>query len=228
MELTVLGKYGPYPQGSNGACSGYLITENNTKLLVDCGSGVLGRLMDICDLKTIDAIYLTHLHFDHTSDLLPMRYLLDDLNHTLKVYTYIEDTPWAKILLDNKRFEVIGIDENSKVVVGDLNLEFYKMSHPVTNHGVLVSGNKRLGITGDTMFCDNVITLAKKSDYLLADCSKPIGFNGPHMSADKAIEIINQTGVKIFATHATPHQYILTAIKTLQLSKNLKHTYYNG
>ena len=206
MKLTILGKYGPYPQGKNGACSGYLITQGDTKILVDCGTGVLGRLMEICDLKTISAIYLTHLHFDHTSDLLPMRYLLDDLNHTLKVYTHLEDTPWAKTLLEHKRFEVHHVDENTNLQIGELKLEFYKMQHTVTNHGVLITGNKRLGITGDTVFCDNVLRLASKSDYLLADCSKPIGFKGPHMSADKALEIVDKTGVKILATHVTPYQ----------------------
>ena len=48
MKLTILGKYGPYPQDSNSACSGYLVEHENVKILVDCGSGVIGkRTLDI-------------------------------------------------------------------------------------------------------------------------------------------------------------------------------------
>ena len=206
MKLTVLGKYGPYPQGENTACSGYLIEDGNTKILVDCGPGVLSRLQSFIDIKTLDAIYLTHLHYDHTSDLLPLRYYLDDLNHDINIITHITDTPYADILLNHKHFILTHIDETSIINIGSLNLTFYKMGHPVVNHGILIKGTKNLGITGDTVYCKNVLKLANESDYLLADCSKPIGFTGPHMSADYAFKIIKKTNTTILATHATPFQ----------------------
>ncbi len=205
MKLTILGKYGPYPQGANTACSGYLIEHENTKILVDCGTGVLGRLMSKINLKDLDAIYLTHLHFDHTSDLLPLRYYLDDLDLDINVYTSLTNTPYAEVLLSHPHFMLHDINESSNINIGTLNLTFYKMEHPVLNYGVLIKGNINLGITGDTVYCENVIKLAKKSDYLLADCSKPLGFNGPHMSADKAFEIFKSSNTTILSTHVTPY-----------------------
>ncbi len=205
MKLTILGKYGPYPQGKDTACSGYLVEEDNTRILVDCGPGVLSRLQSLIDIRTLNAIYLTHLHFDHTSDLLPLRYYLDDLNICLNVIAHVTDTPYAKILLEHPRFNIVNINGTSNINIGDLKLSFYKMEHPVVNYGILIEGQrKKLGITGDTSYCENVIKLAKKCDFMLADCSKAVGFNGPHMGADKAIEIINRTNTTILATHQTP------------------------
>jgi ribonuclease BN (tRNA processing enzyme) len=41
MRLTVLGK-SPSWQDVGGACSGYLIEDGDTAILVDCGNGVFG------------------------------------------------------------------------------------------------------------------------------------------------------------------------------------------
>lgn len=43
MKLTVLGCNGPYP-APGGACSGYLLQEGDTGVLLDCGAGVLAQL----------------------------------------------------------------------------------------------------------------------------------------------------------------------------------------
>jgi len=65
MKLTVLGCYGPYPK-ARGACSGYLLESQDTKILIDCGNGVLSRLLEYCgNLNNIDAILISHLHPDH-------------------------------------------------------------------------------------------------------------------------------------------------------------------
>ena len=76
MFLTVLGRHGPYPR-AGGACSGYLIEDGATRVLVDCGSGVLSRLLGILRAEELDAIVLSHLHFDHCCDLFVMLYALD-------------------------------------------------------------------------------------------------------------------------------------------------------
>ena len=205
MKLTILGKFGPYPQDINTACSGYLIEQDDTKILVDCGSGVLARLISSINVNDLSAIYLTHLHFDHTSDLLPMGYLLDDLNKDLPVYTHLTNSPYEQILFKNKHFKQNHIDGSSILKIGNLKLTFYKMDHPLINHGVLIEGDVKLGITGDTKYCENVLKLANNCDYLLADCAKPLGFKGPHMGAEYAIKIADSTNAIILATHASPN-----------------------
>lgn len=73
LSLTVLGRSGPYPE-AGGACSGYLVTAGGTRVLVDCGNGITGNLLQRCSLAELDAIVLSHLHPDHVSDLYVMRH----------------------------------------------------------------------------------------------------------------------------------------------------------
>lgn len=201
MELTVLGKYGPYGKAGTGAASGYLVKNQDDYLVMDMGSGTLSRLMDVADIKTIKHIFISHLHFDHTSDLLPFRYLLEELDHTVNIYTHKEDTPWYKILFDHPNFNMINIDENSEIKIGSMTLSFLKMNHTVTDYAVIINGEKTLCYTGDTVYNDNIPKCFEISDLVLADCSKPRGFDGPHMNVEDAIKLSKEYFAKIIATH---------------------------
>jgi ribonuclease BN (tRNA processing enzyme) len=75
MRLTVLGK-SPSWQDVDGACSGYLVQQDATTLLVDCGNGVFGKLRRFCDYVDVDAVAVTHMHADHMLDLIPYAYAL--------------------------------------------------------------------------------------------------------------------------------------------------------
>ena len=71
MRLTVLGK-SPSWQDAGGACSGYLLQEGETTVLLDCGNGVFGKLRQRVDYVDVDAVVLSHLHADHFLDLVPV------------------------------------------------------------------------------------------------------------------------------------------------------------
>src|SRR5215208_6631020 len=73
MRLTVLGK-SPSWQDAGGACSGYLVQEGETSVVVDCGNGVFGKLREHIDY--VDVVVLSHLHADHFLDLVPYAYAL--------------------------------------------------------------------------------------------------------------------------------------------------------
>ena len=75
MNLTVLGK-SPAWQDIDGACSGYLVSEGDTNLLVDCGNGVFSKLRMHLDYVDVDAIVISHLHADHFLDLIPYAFAL--------------------------------------------------------------------------------------------------------------------------------------------------------
>jgi len=66
----VLGK-SPSWQDAGGACSGYLVEDGETCLLVDCGSGVLSELRKHRDYVDVDAVVISHMHADHCFDLIP-------------------------------------------------------------------------------------------------------------------------------------------------------------
>src|ERR671913_352125 len=75
MRLTVLGK-SPAWQDVGGACSGYLLEEGDTSVLVDCGNGVFGKLRERIDYVDLTGVVISHLHADHFLDLVPYSYAL--------------------------------------------------------------------------------------------------------------------------------------------------------
>ena len=75
MRVTVLGK-SPVMAGRGGACSGYLVEEDDFTLLLDCGNGVFSKLRPLCDYVDVDAVLISHLHADHFLDLVPFSYAL--------------------------------------------------------------------------------------------------------------------------------------------------------
>ena len=70
MRLTVLGK-SPSWQDAGGACSGYLLEDDTTTVLIDAGNGVFAKLREQIDYVDVDAVVISHLHADHILDLVP-------------------------------------------------------------------------------------------------------------------------------------------------------------
>lgn len=73
MELTILGGSAATPNAGD-ASSGYLVSSGTTAILIDCGSGVVSKLRSCCDPRTLSGVIISHLHADHTLDLIALRY----------------------------------------------------------------------------------------------------------------------------------------------------------
>lgn len=201
MELTVLGNFGPYST-KEGNASGYLVQNGADFLVMDMGSGTLGALQTAVDVCKVKYLYISHLHYDHTSDLLPFRYLLEDLGHTVTVFTHEEDTAWYNLLFHHPQLQIVPIDAQSEVQAGSMRLSFSEMRHTVPDYAVTVHGGKTLCYTGDTLYNDNIPRCFAESDAVLLDCTKPQGFTGPHMTVADARRLANEyPEVHLFATH---------------------------
>src|SRR5688500_19850954 len=75
LTLTILGA-GPAAPNSGGASSGYLVRDNDSAVVVDCGSGVAGRIAPHVAPHELRAVAISHLHPDHYFDLVPLYYIL--------------------------------------------------------------------------------------------------------------------------------------------------------
>ena len=75
MKLHLLGVNGPFPE-SYGATSGYLLQADSALIQLDLGSGVLARLTALTAPESLDALFLSHWHFDHAADLPVLMYRL--------------------------------------------------------------------------------------------------------------------------------------------------------
>jgi ribonuclease BN (tRNA processing enzyme) len=69
VKLTIVGCSPAWPN-PGGAHSGYLIEHAGSRVLVDCGPGVLSRLREREGWPVVDAIVITHTHIDHCGDVI--------------------------------------------------------------------------------------------------------------------------------------------------------------
>ena len=72
MEIKVLGTVSPKCY-NNKNCPGYLVSNGNKKILLDCGNGSTKYINSIEELSNI-IIIISHLHRDHWGDLLSLSY----------------------------------------------------------------------------------------------------------------------------------------------------------
>ena len=169
MYLTILGNNGPFP-APGGACSSYLLESDSgeTKLLIDAGTGSLARLMDIARPETLDAVVLSHLHFDHMSDLLPMQYALQFSARERPLPLFLPRRPErVRALLECPYYDLF---DHEDIAVGEMRLRFIPAVHPVEGSCVAVEGDgAKFAFTGDTNLDPALELFADGCDLLLAD-----------------------------------------------------------
>ncbi|GGW73179.1 MBL fold metallo-hydrolase [Streptomyces lucensis JCM 4490] len=73
LTLTVLGTASPHP-GPGRPCSGYLLSGGGAEVWVDAGPGTFAALQQHTDPARLTAIWISHLHADHSADLLSAAY----------------------------------------------------------------------------------------------------------------------------------------------------------
>ena len=84
MEVTVLGRCGPFPAPGE-ACSGYLLKCGGKNIMLDFGSGVFSRLYGLLPRLDVDAVVLSLLHSVHMADMLIFRYALEQQAFALAI-----------------------------------------------------------------------------------------------------------------------------------------------
>lgn len=216
MKLTILGKYGPYP-AAGGACSGYLVEQDAARVLIDCGNGILSRLQQVCDIGDLDAIVLSHLHSDHMSDIMILRYALDILKargmydkDPLPIYLPKNPSNIYNEIAAMETFKPFVIEEGLEVEIGSFTFTFREMTHPVQNYAVSIEdGSRRAVYTGDTNWNTAIEEFAAGADLLLADAGllekDKIPGKSPHLSAKEVGLIAKNAGVKrLLLTHVWP------------------------
>lgn len=210
MKLTVLGRYGTYP-AKNGGTASYILNDGNINIILDMGCSSLSRLQNFLTLNDIDAIILSHLHSDHIADLLVLRYMADKLTNECllqkKLKIYCPDTPENefKIISSCKAFDINIITENAAIILGKLNISFFKMKHSVDSFGIRVdNGEKVFVYTGDTVMNENLIKLINGADVVLGDCAiLPYKKKDatPHLTVKELAEITYKAGNTLYTAH---------------------------
>ena len=218
MQLTVLGCSGTFPSASS-PCSGYLLEHDGYRLVLDLGAGALGNLQRHCDLRDVDAIYVSHLHADHCIDLVAYfyarRYHPEGALPILPVYgppgtrhrirAAFEEPP-------NDGFDdVYDFREPGPGVyrLGPFTVTSAAVNHPVECHGLRVEADgKVLTYSGDTAACEAIVELARDADVFLCEASWPSVPTPPpgiHLTGREAGDHAARAGAKrLLLTHLMP------------------------
>jgi ribonuclease BN (tRNA processing enzyme) len=199
MRVTVLGK-SPSWQDAGGACSGYLVEDGDTSLLLDCGNGVIGKLRQRRDYTEIDAVVISHLHADHILDLVPYAYALTYAPRQQPVPVPPwpgTDSParprllappgaietfrkivgcWGNDDLIDKAFAVEEYDRDSNLEVGGLRVRFGEVQHFTETYAVEVrstQGGGRFTFGADSRPDEELVAFAEGTDLLLVEATLP-------------------------------------------------------
>ncbi len=208
MKLTILGNRGPLPLPGE-ACSSYLLEHEGHALLIDAGSASLPRLLEHVSLKELDAVILSHLHFDHCSDALVMQY--STKTAPLPLYCPFEPAPVLDALTGFGGFEAHEAAEGKTVAIGPFTVTFGPAKHPVPCVSVKVeAGGRIFAYTGDSNDCPEQVDFLHGADLLLADAGMTESAwtaASPHRTPKMCAELAEKSGAGcLVLSHFGPAQ----------------------
>ena len=219
MKLTILGSGTCVPNKKRGS-SGYLVETPKSKILLDCGAGTTWKLEKIAiNYLEIDHIFFSHLHPDHTGDLVPFlfatKYSRNKIREKplfmwggkgfIKFFDALKKAydSWIvpkHLVLD----EIRGGSESFQ----DFKIVSTKVPHTENSLAYkITSEEKSLVYSGDTDYSESLVNLAAKCDLLIIECalandnSKMKG----HLTPNEVIKTINEAKPKkVVVTHFYP------------------------
>jgi ribonuclease BN (tRNA processing enzyme) len=198
VQITVLGK-SPAWQDAGGACSGYLVQEDDYALLLDCGNGVFSKLRHYRDYVDVAAVLITHLHADHFLDLIPFSYALTyaprqqpvpvagwpGTDHPARprlyaplgasdVFRHIVGC-WGDEELVERAFDLHEYDGQDELSLGPFSVRFCEVPHYTVTYAaeLAVNGGRRLTYSADCSPNHELTTFARDTDMLLIEATLP-------------------------------------------------------
>ncbi len=188
MRVTILGSGTLVPTGIRGP-AGYAVHVADTVLLLDGGTGTLRRLAEAgIDYRAIDQVFYTHIHPDHTGDLIPFLFAQRHTPGFRRVRDLWVSGPrgftsfyerltavfdrW--IASDGYAVNVREMWEGG-VDLGGVRVDAVALRHSVAAVGYRITApdGATVAYTGDTDVTAAVSELARDADLLIADCSTP-------------------------------------------------------
>ena len=188
-ELIVLGSGTGVPSLRRGS-PGLLFIIESSRLLIDSGAGVLRRMLEVgMTYRDIDLLLYTHIHPDHTSDLVPILFACKYADLPREKDLFCVGGPGFKRYFNKlKRTHGPWIEPTSyqwtlkeiskkSFSFRDLKIFAKPMAHLPESVGYRIEfeEGKSMAISGDTDYCRNVVELASGVDLLVLECSFPNG-----------------------------------------------------
>lgn len=221
LELITLGSSASMPAAGD-ACSGYLVGSGDTRVLVDCGTGVIAELQKVIALDQLSAIVISHFHPDHFIDLIPLRYGLrygPTRATPPPVYLPPGGIRYLELLGQGIRdsetyfsstYGLAEYDPALELTIGDLRFDFRRTTHDVPTYAMTVrAGSHTIAYTADTRESDDLHDFVAGADLLLCEATYPASLpdlpSDNHLTGRQAGELAARAGVgHLVLTHFWP------------------------
>jgi len=224
ITVTILGSGTCVPYLKRSSCS-VLMQLSSTRLLFDSGPGTMRRLLEAdTTIFELDFIFYSHLHPDHTAELVPIIFATKypDCNLRQTPLTIIAGRGFADFLSGLKAvygkwielapglLKIVELDNTScdSRRFKNFTVESAPVEHNEESIACRITnaGGSSVVYTGDTDYSENLIDLAKKADLLICESALPdsMPVKG-HLTPSLAGEIATRAGVgKLVLTHFYP------------------------
>jgi ribonuclease BN (tRNA processing enzyme) len=214
MRLHVLGCSGSYP-GPREPCSGYLLEATGKRIWLDAGGGTLAGLLSYCSLSDLDAIWISHLHPDHCTDLpLAINALVLGTKRS-EPLPVLGPTGWATHMdaflaqpgATATAFEVIELRDRQRMTLGNLVLEAAATVHGIETYGLRASAaGLTMAYSADSGPCPALAYLSEGSDLFLCEAgAKNPSPDAIHLTPEQAGNLAASSGARrLVLTHLLP------------------------
>ena len=233
MRLNVIGSSPAWPNPGS-AHSGYMLEADGSRVLLDCGPGVLGRLRESAMWPDVDAIAITHFHLDHWGDLVPWvwgSFYLATNGPVPKPALWVQPGGAAYLSALGERlgfpdmfertFHLSEYEPDVPFQVGKLAVTATRVPHyRLETYAFRVQSNGGvLAYSGDSAPSPELVEAARNADLFVCEATLLRGeLDGEprgHLSLDEAVEAFEASGAKrLLVTHRpcelpTPDEYEL-------------------
>ncbi|HLL33497.1 MBL fold metallo-hydrolase [Streptomyces sp. NPDC052773] len=218
LTLTVLGTASPHPAPGR-PCSGHLLSAPGAEVWVDAGTGTFAELQRHTDPARLSAIWISHLHADHTADLLAAFYAFayGGLTPPAPVPVYAPQGCAERLagFLGRPDPGFLGgvldfrpLSDGHTARHGDLLLTSRAVTHDVEAYGLRAeSGGRVLAYSGDSGPCPALAELARGADLFLCEADIDAHREGEqvHLTPEDAGAAARAAGAGgLLVTHVGP------------------------
>ncbi|MFF1510843.1 MBL fold metallo-hydrolase [Streptomyces sp. NPDC058326] len=212
LRLTVLGSATPFARPDN-ACSGLLVEGGGARVWVDAGSGTLAELQRYVALGDVDAVWISHLHADHSADLLTAYYALLYAGLDVPLPVPLLGPPGiadrlAGFLTNGpdrspveQAFAVDELYDGHAVRIGGLTLRSRAVTHgpPAFALRVEDGDGRSLVYSGDCEPCPSLVELARDCDLFVCEADGEVP--GHHSAAQAGRSAAEAGAHRLVVTH---------------------------